>query len=138
MHSAGPRTSCPPQRRRHGLLVLALLVGLLGMHALGPVGGVGHAEYGGPGRHMVAAGTVVAVAQDDCADADGHCGGGRLHHADPACASGAVNGGPELPALVPDHTVVAAPDGCPGSRAATGPGGARAPPSLAELQLLRI
>lgn len=134
MHSAGSHTSRPPRWRR-GALVLVLWVGLLGMHALGPVGDTGDAGHGGPGQHTVAAGTV---AQDGCANADRHCGGGRPRHADPTCASGAVNGGPELPALVPDPVAVAAPDRCPRSRAATGPEGARAPPSLAELQLLRI
>lgn len=124
------------------LLVLAVLVGLLGMHALGPGGGPGHAEHGGPepGRpaHHTATATVASAARDDCPDADGHCGGGRLHHADPACASGALNGGPQLPAPVPDPVAVPAPDPCPRSRTATDPEGARAPPSLAELQLLRI
>ncbi|MEU4926229.1 DUF6153 family protein [Streptomyces yokosukanensis] len=138
MHSTGPRTlSSPPQRRRRGLLVLALLLGLLGMHALGPGGGTAHAGHGRPEHHSTLS-TVAAAGQDDCADADGHCGGGRLHHADPTCASGAVNGGPQPTALVPDPVAVPGPDHHPRSRAATGPDGARDPPSLAELQLLRI
>ncbi|GHE02725.1 DUF6153 family protein [Streptomyces alanosinicus] len=140
MYRTGPRSpSSPPRRRQRGVLVLALLLGLLGMHALGPGGGTGHAEHGSPAQHTAMPGvaSVAAAGPDDCPDVGGHCGG-RLHHADPTCASGAVNGGPQLPALVPGPVAVPAQDPCPRSRVATGPDGARAPPSLAELQLLRI
>ncbi|WP_234306569.1 DUF6153 family protein [Streptomyces sp. NRRL F-2799] len=128
-HQRPPR---PPQRRSPALLVLAVLVGLLGMHALAPVGGTGHPEH----AHAVHAGVVID-APGDCPG--GHCGGHRLHHADPSCASGAVNDGPELPEPLAARPV-GAPDQCgdPRTRPATAPDGARAPPSLAELQLLRI
>ncbi|MFE0350156.1 DUF6153 family protein [Streptomyces griseoluteus] len=127
-HQRPPR---PPQRRSPALLVLAVLVGLLGMHALAPVGGPGHPEH----ARAVHAG-VVLDTPGDCPD--GHCGGHRLHHADPACASGAVSGGPELPK--PAAGPAGGPEPCddPRIRTATAPDGARAPPSLAELQLLRI
>ena len=135
MLSTGPHAPRPPRRRQRALLVLAVLAGLLGMHALGPGGGMGHTEHGRPAHHTA---PLALAAPDHCPDADGHCGGGRPHHADPTCASGAVNGGPQLPAPLPDPVAVPAPDHRPSSRTATGPEGARAPPSLAELQLLRI
>ncbi|MEV7200459.1 DUF6153 family protein [Streptomyces griseoluteus] len=128
--TAQQRSPRPPQRRSLALLVLAVLSGLLGMHALAPAG-TGHREH----AHAVHTG-VVADAPGDCPDGD--CGGHRLHHADPTCASGAVSGGPELPK--PLAGPAGAPEPCDGPRLRTGtaPDGARAPPSLAELQLLRI
>ncbi|MFJ8104971.1 DUF6153 family protein [Streptomyces sp. NPDC096132] len=118
---------------RRAVCVLGLLVGLLGMHGLAP-GGVAsaHAET----RPMVA--VASAEAHDGCSGGEGHCGGGHVRHADATCASAAVSGGPVLPALVADPAPVPVPDDtvCPYAGAA--PDGARAPPSLAELQLLRI
>ncbi|MGW3204873.1 DUF6153 family protein [Streptomyces sp. NPDC001135] len=135
MPGTAPYAPHPPQRRWRALLVLAVLAGLLGMHALAPGGGMGRAEHA---RSAHLAGAVAVFAPDDCPGGDGHCGGGHPHHADPTCASGAVNGGPQPPALVPDPVTAPAPVRSPGSGAATAPDGARAPPSLAELQLLRI
>ncbi|MEU1197587.1 DUF6153 family protein [Streptomyces sp. NPDC005813] len=119
----------PPVRRWRALLVLGLLAGLLGMHALAPGGGVPEHRHTRP---MAA----TATPHDDCPD--GHCGGSHVRHADSTCASGAVGGGPALPALAPDPTAVPAraDAACPST--ADAPDGARAPPSLAELQLLRI
>ncbi|WP_406433073.1 DUF6153 family protein [Streptomyces sp. NBC_00631] len=125
----------PPCRRRRALLVLGLLAGLLGMHALAP-GGV-MARHGGPERALSHA-AVMVTAYDGCSDDDGHCGGHHAQHADATCASGAVSGGPALPALVPDPVPVTAAACAVGSRPATAPDAARAPPDLAELQLLRI
>lgn len=122
----------PPVGRWRVLLVLGLLAGLLGMHALAP-GGTLH-EHTEP-KHMVA--TVGAAAHADCAG-DGDCGGGHLRHADPTCMAASVNGGPTLPALVPDPVTVPVRAASVRSYAAQGPDGARAPPDLAELQLLRI
>ncbi|MFI8241620.1 DUF6153 family protein [Streptomyces sp. NPDC085866] len=133
MHSTGQHTRQPPLRRLRALFVLAVLAGLLGMHALAPGGGTGH------GEHARAAHTNAAVVtQGGCPEDDGHCGGHRMHHADPTCASGAVNGGPQLPALAPDPVTAPAPTTDLRSCAVTAPDGARAPLSLAELQLLRI
>ncbi|POX53735.1 hypothetical protein C3489_14855 [Streptomyces sp. Ru71] len=112
--------------------VLGLLVGLLGMHALAPGGAM-------PERHGHAGSrAAVVLVEDGCAGDDGHCGGGHARHADVTCASGAVSGGPVLPALVADPGAVVVPvrSGCGYIGAA--PDGARAPPSLAELQSLRI
>ncbi|OIK06747.1 DUF6153 family protein [Streptomyces monashensis] len=132
MHSTGPHPPRPPHRRRRALLVLLVLVGLLGMHALGPGGSAGHVA------RAWSAHAVALTSPDACAGDDGHCGGGMPHHADPTCASGAVTGGPQLPALVPDPVAAPAADVRPRPRAVAEPAGARAPPSLAELQLLRI
>jgi len=132
------RPTRSPMRRRQALLVLGVLLGLLGMHALAPTGGLHTHERAGA-RYMAA---VAVAAPHDCPGGgepgDGDCGGGHLRHADSTCVSGAVNGGSALPALV------GAPVAEPGradamhSYAAAAPDGARAPPSLAELQLLRI
>ncbi|RRR80586.1 DUF6153 family protein [Streptomyces sp. RP5T] len=128
MISSEQRSARPPLWR--ALLLLGLLVGVLGMHALAPGGGMGGHREGA--AHMASAAFVAdTVCHDDC-------GPGHLHHADATCASGAVSGGPALPALVPD------PSGnCLGTldlraQTAAAQEGARAPPSLAELQLLRI
>ncbi len=125
----------PPQRWLRALFVPAVPAGLPGMHALAPGGGTGH----GHGEHARAAHTKAAViARGDCPEGDGLCGGHRLHHADPTCASGAVNGSPQPPALVPDPVTALAPAAGLRSCAVTAPDAARAPPSLAELRLLRI
>ncbi|MEU6575682.1 DUF6153 family protein [Streptomyces sp. NPDC046805] len=129
----------PPLGRWRLLLVLGLLSGLLGMHALAPGGAMGHREHAAA-PHMAAAGALTAVAVTpggDCPD-EGHCGGHHARHADPTCASGAVSEGPVLPALAPDPVAAAVRADSGGSHPATAPDGARAPPSLAELQLLRI
>nr|WP_171395048.1 DUF6153 family protein [Streptomyces asoensis] len=122
----------PPVRRWRALLVLGLLAGLLAMHALAP-GGTVH-EQAGP-QHMTA---VPVSAHDDCAGDGGDCGGGHLQHADPTCLAAAVSGAPVLPALVPDPVTVPVRADAVRPYAAEDPDSARAPPSLAELQLLRI
>ncbi|MFF4749737.1 DUF6153 family protein [Streptomyces sp. NPDC002514] len=127
------RHPSPPPRRWRALLVLGLLAGLFGMHALAPGGAMG----GGPDHGSVPHRTAVVAAGPDCPD-DGHCGGQHVRHADPACASGAVSWGPVLPGLVARPVAAAVRADRPGSCPATAPDGARAPPSLAELQLLRI
>ncbi|MFI1703247.1 DUF6153 family protein [Streptomyces griseoruber] len=127
---------------RRAVCVLGLLVGLLGMHGLAP-GGVWSAH---PEPRPMAAvagvmsGVSVASAEghDGCAGEEGHCEGGHARHADSTCASAAVSGGPVLPGLLPDPAPVPVPDETLCPHAVAAPEGARAPPSLAELQLLRI
>ncbi|MEV5019667.1 DUF6153 family protein [Streptomyces sp. NPDC053780] len=115
--------------------VLGLLAGLFGMHGLAP--GVGIPEHSA--RHSLASSAPQAgLAHAGCAEDDGSCGGGHLGHADAMCASGAVSQGPALPGLVPDPVPVAPWAGVGHAYPADAPDGARAPPSLAELQLLRI
>jgi hypothetical protein len=113
------------------LLVWGLLVGLVGMHGLAP-GGTAHPS----GHHAAMAADVRAHP-----DAESVChgdGGGHAQHADATCASGAVGAGPApLPPTADPigHSAVASD----ARRGVTGDGrGGRAPPSLAELQLLRI
>ncbi|WP_329249741.1 DUF6153 family protein [Streptomyces canus] len=119
----------PPLWR--ALLVLGMLVGVLAMHGLAPGGGL-HGHEGSRSTHM----TTVAVSVDaTCHDG---CGSGHLHHADATCVSGAVSGGPVLPALAPDPATTAVADDSLCPAAVPSQDGARAPPSLAELQLLRI
>ncbi|QFR02511.1 hypothetical protein F9278_12740 [Streptomyces phaeolivaceus] len=109
--------------------MLGLLAGLFGMHALAPGGAVGeHAEP----RHRV---TVTADAHEGC---PGDCGTDHAQHADPTCVSSAVKDGPTLPGLVPDPVAVPVTADAVCAHAVAPPDGARAPPSLAELQLLRI
>ncbi|MEV8550215.1 DUF6153 family protein [Streptomyces glaucescens] len=125
-------------RRWRALLLLGLLAGLFGMHALGPVGAVaagGHSSHHSP---AVSAHAGMEMAGDEFICHGDGSGGGRIQHADATCASGAVGAGPALPTLTPDPLSPAAPtDRLPGAFAAA-PEGGRAPPTLAELQLLRI
>ncbi|MFC9128460.1 DUF6153 family protein [Streptomyces sp. NPDC057099] len=116
-------------RRWRVLCVLGLLAGLLGMHGLAPGGGVPQ------GMHVPNSHAPQTHSQ---AMPYAHCGGGSVHHADATCASGALSGGPVLPPLVPDPVPAGAGEGAVRVLAVAEAEGARAPPSLAELQLLRI
>ncbi|MEU3251366.1 DUF6153 family protein [Streptomyces sp. NPDC006997] len=146
---ARPHRASAPPLRWSALLVFGLLVGLLGMHALGP-GGVPsprgqHAVSASPAHAHSAAAAVTDATGDADEDADGasacHSGdadSGHARHADVHCASGAVGDGPVLPVPLSD----------PGARtltrvggtgmAVSSPQGGPAPPSLARLQLLRV
>ncbi|MFI5853904.1 DUF6153 family protein [Streptomyces parvulus] len=125
----------PPVRWRRAVCVLGLLAGLLGMHGLAPGGGL--PEHSA--RHSLPSPAPLAgAAHAGCGEDGGSCGGGHLRHADSVCASGAVGQGPVLPGLVPDPVPTAPCAGAVPAFAADAPDGARAPPSLAELQLLRI
>ncbi|MFD4527690.1 DUF6153 family protein [Streptomyces sp. NPDC058470] len=130
---AGPQ----PRLRFTGLLVSALLLGLLGMHGLGPV----PVATAASGHHRATAATsmgAMASMPDICDHDEGGCTG-HADHADAVCAATSVAGAPAVvPVLVPDVVVCA---GVPDVRTAppsSGPDGGRAPPSLSELQLLRI
>lgn len=130
-----PYESTPPARRCRVLLVLALLAGLLGMHALSPVVTSAPPPHEHRHEHRMA---MAASAHAHCGG-EGGCGsGGHVHHADTTCASGALDGPPTPPALVPSPVRPAEPDEAAGAGEAKGQDGGRAPPSLAELQLLRI
>lgn len=115
------------------LCVLGLLVGLLGMHGLAPGGGPpgqGHGEQAHASQAAVPRAQVMPY---------GHCGdGGHVQHADATCASGAVGGGPVVPPLVPDPVPAGEGESAVRAYAVVDTEGARAPPSLSELQLLRI
>lgn len=124
----------PPLRRWRALLVLALLAGLMGMHALAPGAAVADDH---PHTPPPMAAVSVSATHGDCAG-EGHCGSGHITHADATCSAASVSGGPSLPALVPDLVAGVVRDASPRAYAGSDPEGARAPPSLAELQLLRI
>ncbi|MFE0630436.1 DUF6153 family protein [Streptomyces sp. NPDC058864] len=125
-----------PTLRLPALLVLTVLLGLLGMHGLAAGSATPVAHTGAHTAHhrMMAAEPGHAYACHDTGDPAGHHGA----HADQLCVSGAVPGSAVAPALTSSglesspqlqHIVAAAPKE---------PNGGRAPPSLAELQLLRI
>ncbi|MFE4444703.1 DUF6153 family protein [Streptomyces sp. NPDC056820] len=132
---AQQRRERPTVGRWRALLVLALLAGLLGMHAFAPGGAaaVGARHAFAASAHM---GMMTGGDESVCHDDGG--GGGHVRHADSTCASGALEAGPVLPALMPDPVgPVPLAFGGHGSGAAALEGG-RAPPTPAELQLLRI
>ncbi|MER5970559.1 DUF6153 family protein [Streptomyces sp. NPDC002055] len=76
-----------------------------------------------------------ASGREDC---HGHGGGAPAHHADPTCAAGSLGGPPALAPPGPDPVSLPHPDEARRSRPERPQHGGRAPPSLAELQLLRI
>lgn len=124
--------------RPFGLLVSALLLGLLGMHGLGPVPDIAATSSEHDRMAVVAHADVTASMPDGCGHGEGGCSG-HADHADPACASASVAGAPALvPVLLPDVVDCAEPKETRTSPAGSGPDGGRAPPSLSELQLLRI
>ncbi|MFE3826526.1 DUF6153 family protein [Streptomyces sp. NPDC059092] len=120
-------------------LVLAVTAGLLAMHGLGPVPALGAHTAPPSASASVSASTHATAADAPVCAPPTHDGGGHMDHADTTCAAAGTSTGPALwaPAL-------------PGPPAGTqalervsrqGPGatpGDRAPPSLSELQLLRI
>ncbi|WP_427924042.1 DUF6153 family protein [Streptomyces sp. cg40] len=132
-HPAAPH----PRVRRCGMLVATVLLGLLGMHGLGPVP-LAHPVPEHAVTAMTAAMGEKASTPDPC-DHDGGGCGSHMTHADATCASASVAGTPAVaPLLVPDVAACAQLPDALGSLTDGGPDGGRAPPSLAELQLLRI
>lgn len=134
------RATRPCGVRAYVLLVLAVLVGVVAMHGLGPAvpPAVNHAAP--DSRHAVTA-TAPSHACDCLhVDHDGNGNGdagGHVEHADATCAAGGTSGAPALPALSPDR-VVTSPTADVLATAPAATLGERAPPSLSELQLLRI
>lgn len=119
------------------LPVCALLLGLLGMHGLGPA----PMAAADSGHHRMAvpahAGVMVSMP-GECDHGDGGCPG-HLGHADSTCASASVAGAPAVvPVLLPDVVACAEQPQTGVSQFGGSPDGGRAPPSLSELQLLRI
>ncbi|MFJ9909301.1 DUF6153 family protein [Streptomyces sp. NPDC101152] len=129
MTARAQERGAPPFLGGRAFLVLGLLAGLLGMHGLAPGGALD--AHSAPRHTAVAAGAHGGCSGDDC-------GGGHLKHADQTCTSAAVSGGPTLPALTPDPVTAPVRADVPCPYAGAAPDGARAPPSLAQLQLLRI
>ncbi|MEU1892883.1 DUF6153 family protein [Streptomyces pristinaespiralis] len=130
--------------RAYVLLVLTVLAGVVAMHGLGPV--VASAPPGAVSTDVHSAAVAVEAlahgdetSECDCSHADDHGGGvgGHAEHADETCAASGTSAAPTLPALVLSGTLTSAVTNVPTPViAATSDG--RAPPSLSELQLLRI
>lgn len=120
----------PPGRTR-ALLVLTVLVGLLGLHGLAPAAALPAPDHG---THHVHHMQPLEVGQVYPCDSTG----GHNHRTDQVCTSAAIPGTAALPGLAPslssDMTTTAAQP----LTSSYQPAGGRAPPSLAELQLLRI
>ena len=126
--------------RAYVLLVLAVLVGVVAMHGLGPAVPSVPTHTMPDTRHAVTAPPHADAADcADCVHVDHGNGdpGGHAEHADATCAAGGTSGAPALHAPVPAGVVT-----CPAADVPTAvPAatlGERAPPSLSELQLLRI
>ncbi|MFE4367639.1 DUF6153 family protein [Streptomyces sp. NPDC056835] len=135
------------------LLVTAVMTGLLAMHGLSPVPspeahtasvpassapasavGPRSSPVPAPSAHVMAAGAV----DGDCVHQD-HGGGGHPEHADATCAAAGVGAGPALPTPLASALPAGPLDVPSALRQAPGTAtGDRAPPSLSELQLLRI
>lgn len=133
-------TMQPSSRRPAGrgfvLLVLAVLAGVLAMHGLGPVPASTKAPTvaGGHGMAMAHEGPAQQVV-GPCSHTDG--GMGHADHADATCAAAGVGAAYAPPVLAAALDTGPAPVALPGS-AAGAPESGRAPPDLAQLQLLRI
>ncbi|MER6997461.1 DUF6153 family protein [Streptomyces sp. NPDC000410] len=113
-----------------------------------PAGPVGHAAPAAApamheAHHVAPAASHTAMADPegcvhaDRADHDGGGAGGHAEHADATCAAGGTSTAPELPAPHQGRTVTGLMEDLPSPVSAATPSG-RAPPSLSELQLLRI
>ncbi|MEU8763392.1 DUF6153 family protein [Streptomyces sp. NPDC048659] len=134
MTSSVPLSSRRPAGRLFALLVLAVLTGLLGMHALGPGGAPGAGA--GAGHDMVTGVSADAShASAGCSHTDG--GTSHLEHADGSCAAAGIGSAyapPPLTGALPNAPLTAASLAPAAALAETG----RDPPDLSELQLLRI
>ncbi|MDW4908984.1 DUF6153 family protein [Streptomyces sp. ADMS] len=127
----------PPFWWARAFVVLGLLAGVLAMHGLALGGGTtDDAHHGHPSP---ASQTMTMNAGSDesvCQGSGSH--GGHGQHADATCASGALPAGHTFPALTPDPAGASVLASRADRSLPRFPEGARAPPSLAELQLLRI
>ncbi|MFI2370346.1 DUF6153 family protein [Streptomyces sp. NPDC018833] len=156
MSRQGRHAAQPHGARAYLLLVLAVLAGVLAMHGLGPAfasPAPPHSTAAAASDHVTAtsaASHTAVTACEDCihaghggtgtgghADHSGTGTGGHAEHADATCAAGGTSTAPALPALalagVADRATADM-----ASFAPTAHVGGRAPPTLSELQLLRI
>ncbi|MEU3778806.1 DUF6153 family protein [Streptomyces sp. NPDC032472] len=134
MTFAAQPTSRRPAGRGFVLLVLVVLAGVLGMHALSPAPATAAASASASAHHGAHAASV-SEHDEGCAHPDG--GSGHLEHADGTCAAaGTVSAyaPPALTAALVEATALPPLAGTAPRSALNG----RAPPDLAELQLLRI
>ncbi|MFH9467155.1 DUF6153 family protein [Streptomyces clavifer] len=132
----------PGGARLYVLLLLAVLAGLVAMHGLGPVASSSSSSATPVDRHTITTAASSHSGTDECGDCahvghDDSGAGGHAEHADATCAASGTSTGPALPALAPAGLVACPAGSLPGPFPEPRPGG-RAPPSLSELQLLRI
>ncbi|MFF0780252.1 DUF6153 family protein [Streptomyces sp. NPDC003720] len=122
-------------------LVMALVAGVLGMHALAPSGMPASGQHdammsvGSRGHYA----TLAHEVDGDCrhlSDADD--GGMVMDHAGGTCAAGGTSTSYLPPALTPAPTAGVERAATARSGPAAGTVDGRAPPDLSELQLLRI
>ncbi|MFI0964576.1 DUF6153 family protein [Streptomyces sp. NPDC021080] len=122
-------------------LVLAVVAGVLGMHALSPAG------MPAAGRHdvMMSAGSPghrpapVHVAGAGCRHLSDAGGGGMvMDHSGGTCAAGGTSTAYVPPALMSGVAARVEPAAAVSGGSAPGSVDGRAPPDLSELQLLRI
>ncbi|GEC03629.1 hypothetical protein SSP24_12840 [Streptomyces spinoverrucosus] len=142
-------TSSAQQTRRgpagRGLMLLAVLAGLLAMHGLAPgAATAGHADS--PIRHAAAshadshappAPTIHEPGQA-CAHAVEDGLPGHVDHADASCSASGIGTSYAPPVLIPAVATASAVLLAAPGRATAATETGRAPPDLAELQLLRI
>ncbi|MGW2051909.1 DUF6153 family protein [Streptomyces sp. NPDC001858] len=128
--TSSTRSSRRPAGPLFALLLLTVLAGLLGMHALAPSGAPA------PEHAMTMAhASATEQASAACSHTDG--GSGHLAHADGTCAAAGIGS-----AYAPPAPAGALPDALAAAGVAiaapTSVVQSRAPPDLSELQLLRI
>ncbi|MEV7289355.1 DUF6153 family protein [Streptomyces sp. NPDC093252] len=164
MTSTAQRTGRRPSGHAVLLLVFVVLAGVLAMHGLGPSGApASHSAHdtaapstgavqstahssdqnAAPGDPMTPAPVTTPTPRAPhtihCVEATaGDGGSGHLRHADMTCAASGVSTSYASPALAPAHGDPATVPLGAGGRVAAATGGDRAPPDLAQLQLLRI
>ncbi|MDK9495953.1 DUF6153 family protein [Streptomyces katrae] len=137
-HEPRAQPQSRPVPRLGSLLVLALLIGLLGMHGLGTSAALPATGVAGHVSHRAAAAGPLYPCGDD-----GQRGPVRdAGHADQMCTSPALPSAPGVAApdttplsSMPGSLVLAQP--APPLALVHQPAGGRAPPSLADLQVLR-
>ncbi|MHC6625216.1 DUF6153 family protein [Streptomyces globosus] len=135
-----PQSRRPP--RTVLLLALGLLIGLLGMHALGTAAALPPREGAGyvPVHH---AATAEDAPRHQCPDGEDGAPARHTGHADRMCASAALPGSPGI--LAPDTAPLTGrpgglahlPAALPIAALAYEPAGGRAPPLITELQTMR-
>ncbi|MGW1537966.1 DUF6153 family protein [Streptomyces aureus] len=132
------RTGSKGSSARWMWLVLALVAGVLGMHALSPAG----MPAAGSHDMVMTTGERSAPVHAEGADcrhlSDAGDSGMGMDHVGGTCAAGGTSTAYVPPALMPGVTAHAEPAPTVGGGPAPGPVDGRAPPDLSELQLLRI
>ncbi|WP_258053979.1 DUF6153 family protein [Streptomyces sp. INR7] len=148
MDQQAKRAMKPLGLRSYLLLVMAVLAGVVAMHGLGA--GAIAASAAAPGcsaahetatTHGMPATGEHAMKHDPALRADepvGDGGNGHPQHADATCAAAGTAGAPVLPSPAAAQSFSTAAPVLGSGIDFNGAVGGRAPPSLSELQLLRI